>query len=78
MGFLPDEWKGGPKTDRTFFFQIWVFLECAMVEEIISDVRKQRFLQLRVHEPRPIVDIQSDWAQALLNVPKRPCKFSSI
>lgn len=57
MGFLPDEWKGGPKTDRTFFFQIWVYLECAMVEEIISDVRKQRFLLLRYHVPRPIVSI---------------------
>ena len=55
--YLPDDWNGDHKTDRTFFFQVWTFLESELVESVILDVRKQRFGLLRVHEPRPVIHI---------------------
>jgi len=41
MAYMPDSWSANPsKTDRTFFFQIWVYLEQGLVEAVIEDVRK--------------------------------------
>jgi hypothetical protein len=73
--YMPDEWNEGVKVDRTFFYQIWVYLEQGLVEDVIKDIRRQRFQRLKMNEPRPIVNIAPHWAELLLNVHKRPCKY---
>jgi len=79
LTYMPDNWSGDHKTDRTFFFQVWVKLELNLVETIIDDIRRQRLEAVKPNaQPNPIVNLDPEWAQLLLNAPVRPGKFKFL
>jgi hypothetical protein len=46
--YMPEDWNGDRKTDRTFFFQVWTFLEANLVESYIDNILKERLKLKRV------------------------------
>ena len=65
--YMPTDWTGNSKTDRTFFYDILVTLAPEFVEELVKDCRRQRLTaaQQRVNAPRAI-NLAPNWVQALL------------
>ena len=52
--YMPDEWNGNSKTERTFFWDILTTLAPEYVEELVKDCRRQRLgmAAARNAEPR--------------------------
>ena len=42
LKFMPDEWEGGKRVDRTFFWHVLTTLQPEYVDALIEDCRKQR------------------------------------
>ena len=75
--YIPDCWGPEKKTERTFFWAIFVTLQPEYVEILVDDCRRQRDA-LRIGPRPPVVReifIHPDFVQALQRAPQRSSKY---
>jgi hypothetical protein len=75
--YMPDEYIGDAKTDRGFFWGVFITLNPDLVREIVADCRKQR--QPIAKQMMPDINkttVSRKWATELLSQPpaKGKCK----
>ena len=78
MKYMPDNFKGDHKTDRSFFWGVFYSLNPAFVEELVEDCRLQRKPKVKPQGPDFSKNVVSrKWAAQLLTQPAQKSKYTS-